>query len=116
MLIGMALGQCPEILDNFKIRIVRWPLKHLNLELREKTLRVLGTVAGCILLLEEHLIDVEVIKKSLCEDFTVFFVMPVTAHPNKYSEAVCNDSTPNQDRKASVELYMDNFFPLKFCS
>ncbi len=58
LLIGMALGQCPEILDNFKIRIVRWPLKHLNLELREKTLCVLGSVAGCILLLEEHLIDV----------------------------------------------------------
>jgi hypothetical protein len=58
----MALGQCLEILDNFKIRIVRWLTKHLNLELREKTLRVLGGVAGCILLLEEHLINVEVIK------------------------------------------------------
>jgi hypothetical protein len=94
----MVLGQYPEILNNFNVRIVRRPLKHLNLEVREKTLRVLGIVARYILLLEEHLVEVEVIEKLLCEDFTVFFIIHVTTHPNKYSEAVCNDNTPNQDR------------------
>jgi hypothetical protein len=107
----MVLGQCLEILDNVKVRIVSRPCKQLNLEVREKTFRVLGSVAGCIVLLEEHLIEVEVIEKLFCENFAVSFIMHVTAHPlNKYSEAVCNDRTPNQDRNAPVEVFMDNFF------
>ncbi len=110
LLIDMVLGQCLEILYNFKVRIVRQPWKQLNLEVREKTLRVLGSVAGFIVLLEEHLIEIEVIEKLFCENFTVFFIMHVTTDPNKYSEAVYNDSTLNQDRKAPVKLFMDNFF------